>query len=337
MTPSSISAWLHPVAIVIAIGLAWLVRINVVTYRAFAGQLRRIAVAQAMLLVVAAIGLFVIAAPAEAASNDFACVSPSHHDGDAIRCRGENQSMRLYGIDAPEMPGACRPGRCDARRGTPMPRATIWQPDPGPRRHLRTRSIPTAMIAPSCAAPPMDPTSAARWLAMARRSNDMAGSTAAVRLRRRRTGGGPGGGPDGGSGGGPGWGGSAPAEEPEKRYYAPRKWRPPWISTGCGSIVPLWLIFHQRLALDRHGERQARALDQIDARFSAFPKSTLLLLAAAGGSPATVAAQRELRHKSRKQPFGASAADSSPGCRSASSADCCFCRCCRFEISDNGQ
>lgn len=44
------------------------------------------------------------------ASDLFACPTPSHHDGDAIRCAGQ-KSMRLYSIDAPELPGACRPGR----------------------------------------------------------------------------------------------------------------------------------------------------------------------------------------------------------------------------------
>jgi uncharacterized membrane protein YsdA (DUF1294 family) len=47
-----------------------------------------------------------------AAAAAFTCFNPSHHDGDAIRCAGDRgRSMRLYGIDAPEMPGACRPGR----------------------------------------------------------------------------------------------------------------------------------------------------------------------------------------------------------------------------------
>ena len=40
-----------------------------------------------------------------------ACPLPTHHDGDAIKCEGQRRSMRLYAIDAPEMPGACRPGR----------------------------------------------------------------------------------------------------------------------------------------------------------------------------------------------------------------------------------
>jgi endonuclease YncB( thermonuclease family)/uncharacterized membrane protein YsdA (DUF1294 family) len=46
-----------------------------------------------------------------AAALVMACESPTHHDGDAIRCRGQERSMRMFGIDAPEMPGACRPGR----------------------------------------------------------------------------------------------------------------------------------------------------------------------------------------------------------------------------------
>jgi endonuclease YncB( thermonuclease family) len=41
----------------------------------------------------------------------FVCPSPYHHDGGAIRCGGKGRSDRLYAIDAPEMPGACRAGR----------------------------------------------------------------------------------------------------------------------------------------------------------------------------------------------------------------------------------
>lgn len=46
-----------------------------------------------------------------AAAASFACQGPSHHDGDNLRCANVPGSMRLQGIDAPEMPGACRPGR----------------------------------------------------------------------------------------------------------------------------------------------------------------------------------------------------------------------------------
>ena len=41
----------------------------------------------------------------------FACLFPYIHDGDAIKCEGMTRSARLYAIDAPEMPGACQPGR----------------------------------------------------------------------------------------------------------------------------------------------------------------------------------------------------------------------------------
>lgn len=37
------------------------------------------------------------------------CATPYIHDGDNIRCG--SVKGRLFGIDAPEMPGACRPGR----------------------------------------------------------------------------------------------------------------------------------------------------------------------------------------------------------------------------------
>lgn len=46
-----------------------------------------------------------------AGAASFACLSPTHHDGDNVRCANVDQTIRLQGIDAPEMPGACRPGR----------------------------------------------------------------------------------------------------------------------------------------------------------------------------------------------------------------------------------
>jgi hypothetical protein len=41
----------------------------------------------------------------------FLCTNPTHHDGDNVRCADLDRTIRLQGIDAPEMPGACRPGR----------------------------------------------------------------------------------------------------------------------------------------------------------------------------------------------------------------------------------
>jgi uncharacterized membrane protein YsdA (DUF1294 family) len=46
-----------------------------------------------------------------ASATSFACIAPTHHDGDNVRCANIEQSIRLEGIDAPEMPGSCRAGR----------------------------------------------------------------------------------------------------------------------------------------------------------------------------------------------------------------------------------
>jgi endonuclease YncB( thermonuclease family) len=50
-------------------------------------------------------------APATAsppASADILCNVQWVHDGETLRSAGYRKSSRLYGIDAPEMPGACR-------------------------------------------------------------------------------------------------------------------------------------------------------------------------------------------------------------------------------------
>ena len=54
-----------------------------------------------------------------AAAASFVCENPTHHDGDNVRCANVPGSMRLQGIDAPEMPGACRPNR-DCTPGDPF-------------------------------------------------------------------------------------------------------------------------------------------------------------------------------------------------------------------------
>lgn len=54
------------------------------------------------------------------------CIAPWVIDGDTIRCRNLSASVRLIGIDAPELPGHCNPGRrCVRGDGTGAKRALI--------------------------------------------------------------------------------------------------------------------------------------------------------------------------------------------------------------------
>jgi endonuclease YncB( thermonuclease family) len=47
--------------------------------------------------------------PSGAQASTFSCRVSSVTDGDTLRCG--DRRVRLYGIDAPELPGHCRPGR----------------------------------------------------------------------------------------------------------------------------------------------------------------------------------------------------------------------------------
>ena len=65
------------------------------------------------------VGLPAINGDADAAT--LTCSSPEVVDGDTLRCGGDR--IRLYGIDAPELPGHCRPGR-DCAPGDPYQSTT---------------------------------------------------------------------------------------------------------------------------------------------------------------------------------------------------------------------
>lgn len=59
----------------------------------------------------ALIGLYTLVWPSNdvRADGGFSCAFPKVIDGDTIHCG--SKKIRLQGIDAPEMPGHCRPGR----------------------------------------------------------------------------------------------------------------------------------------------------------------------------------------------------------------------------------
>ena len=56
--------------------------------------------------------------------SDFSCRVAYVHDGDTFRCM-DGTRIRLSAIDAPEMPGACRPGRSCAPGNPYQAKATL--------------------------------------------------------------------------------------------------------------------------------------------------------------------------------------------------------------------
>jgi endonuclease YncB( thermonuclease family) len=72
-----------------------------------------------MLIIGGIVGLVMmdVAPTAAPGGPDISCFAPRIIDGDTLDCGGER--VRLSGIDAPEMPGHCRPGR-DCVAGDPF-------------------------------------------------------------------------------------------------------------------------------------------------------------------------------------------------------------------------
>lgn len=61
------------------------------------------------------------------------CERPWVSDGDTLSCRNLSARVRLVGIDAPEMPGHCNPGRrCTPGNGAKAKRALIGLVRSGP-------------------------------------------------------------------------------------------------------------------------------------------------------------------------------------------------------------
>ena len=238
-----------------------------------------------------------------ASAASFACVNPTHHDGDNLRCSNMGVAMRLQGIDAPEMPGACRPGR-DCTPGDPYEA----------RDYLRGLTAGKTL---QCVQEDTDSYDRPIVNCTAGDTNISCAMIASGRAVARYA-------PldCGGSGGGNGGGGGWPAEvqtataAPVELPAPPRAqepppvivpadlpartaaresgfgWTPVWISALALINAITWALF----AIDKRRAQAGRFHDRI-------AESTLLGCAAVGGSPAAWHAMSRLRHKCSKDSF----------------------------------
>ncbi len=238
------------------------------------------------------------------AAASFACLNPSHHDGDAIRCEGMPKAMRLHAIDAPEMPGACRPGRActpgdpyrsrDYLAGLTRGHRVSCQAIESDRYGRQVvdcsadgRNLGCDMIEAGMAV--------ARYgqldcggakITVADQLADAAGDRVDTLTRAERV--------------DLATPGAAPLRE--RTQIQPLNAAPPqrtaWLSWPR---IGLWLLVVNILAaaLFFIDKRRAMAGDN-DRR---VPEALLLLVAAIGGSAGAIAGQQILRHKTRKRPF----------------------------------
>jgi uncharacterized membrane protein YsdA (DUF1294 family) len=254
------------------------------------------------------------------AATSFACLNPSHHDGDNIRCSNIDGAMRLHGIDAPEMPGACRPGR-DCTPGDPYAardylrsltrgrdvRCTVVDVDVYGRQVVECaadgQNLGCAMIAGGHAVERYG-------------SPDCGGGTRVAAAP-----------PDYPAGEPPRPGRVDPAiAEPQATpppIPAPTL-PPPAIETTwwedlradlayawawtterapVGLFLVCWLAALSVLGFALMAIDKRRAIIALHRRVRRIPESILLLVAAAGGSPGVLLARQVLRHKTLKQPF----------------------------------
>lgn len=254
------------------------------------------------------------------AAAGFACLDPTHHDGDAIRCDGMGKAMRLHGIDAPEMPGACRTGRActpgdpyasrdylaSLTRGRDV-RCEIVDVDHYGRRVVDCTAdganLGCAMIAGGHAVERYG-------------SPDCSGGSVAQAPA-----------PDYPAGEPPRPGRvdppiTAPPVEPMPDSIPPpvvetTRWEDvradlayawAWVNERLpiGTLFAAWLATLSALGFALMALDKRRASAGLHRRARRIPESTLLLVAAAGGSPGVLLARQMLRHKTLKQPFSRS-------------------------------
>lgn len=231
-----------------------------------------------------------------AAAGSFLCEQPSHHDGDNLRCANVQGSMRLQGIDAPEMPGACRPGRrCvdgdpfaardylrDLTRGKTL-ECTQEDTDSYGRAIVNCTAgrvnISCEMIASGHAVPRYAPLACDEPVALAAPAQEVPPPAIAGR--------------------------AAPQRPEPQRVIVPADTPAPAALPIPSPRIPLLLVIGLALvnsvtwALFAIDKRRAAA----GRREQRVAESTLLAWAALGGSPAAWHAIGNLRHKSSKDSF----------------------------------
>lgn len=253
----------------------------------------------------------------------FACLNPSHSDGDNIRCANIDGAMRLHGIDAPEMPGACRPGRActpgnpyaarDHLRSLTRGRDVLCEQvdtDDYGRRVVECRAdgqnIGCAMVAGGQAVERYG-------------YPDCSGAVASAEPEAE---------PDWPAGEPPRPGRVDPPAPPaaERPLPPPRVPEEPIrfpdldearadigyskavISERLSLVPPpavsiAWLIVINLIGFAMMANDRRRAVQSKHKRVRRIPESRLLTIAAIGGSGGVVAGQQLLRHKTLKQPF----------------------------------
>ena len=208
--------------------------------------------------------------------------------------------MRLYGIDAPEMPGACRPGRA-CTPGDPFAArdylAALTAGHAVNCEQLDTDRYDRAIV--RCAADGADLSCAmvAAGHAVERYGRLACRADGPLTARAR------------------------PSPDFEPRVDTPPSPVAVSVAVDTGAArnqsatagtdiapdlwyaLPLWLACINIASGIAMIVDKSRATEQHYRRVNRIAESTLLLMAAVGGSPATYAIQQRLRHKTAKQPF----------------------------------
>ena len=255
------------------------------------------------------------------AAAGFACLNPSQHDGDNLRCSNVDGSMRLHGIDAPEMPGACRPGR-DCTPGDPYAardylrsltrghnvRCDVVDVDHYGRQVVECtadgENIGCAMVAGGQAVTRYGSPNCGGTIARAPASDYPGGEPP----RPGRV--------------------DPPVNDPPARTPLlaplPDSAPPPAIETtwwenvradlayawawvaeryAVGALLFGWITLLSAFGYVLMTIDKRRAIAALHLKVRRIPESTLLLVAAAGGSPGVLMGRQLLRHKTLKQPF----------------------------------